>query len=149
MAIEFYKDWASIVAIWGGDSWLLIKRSKNLKSYPDKWAFPGGRIEPGEEPILAACREVWEEVGIKLNPLDLMKIGMYSESGKIMHFWLCSAINPEVKINDESQEYDWFRVKEFSSINCIPMPHWVVSFLEEIERSKLGNPKMFGEDWMD
>lgn len=35
------------------------------------WGFPKGRLEPGEAPEVAACREVAEEVGItQLEPVD-------------------------------------------------------------------------------
>jgi mutator protein MutT len=30
------------------------------------WAFPGGKVEPGEKPDAAARREVAEEIGIRL-----------------------------------------------------------------------------------
>ena len=30
------------------------------------WTFPGGKVEPGETPSAAACREVLEEAGIEV-----------------------------------------------------------------------------------
>jgi 8-oxo-dGTP diphosphatase len=39
--------------------------------------FPGGGIEPGEMPMDAAVREVQEEVGISVNPLDGKFLGIY------------------------------------------------------------------------
>lgn len=33
---------------------------------PLLWQFPGGHVEPGEEPLLAANRELFEETGLDL-----------------------------------------------------------------------------------
>lgn len=39
--------------------------------------FPGGGIEPGEEPLAAAVREVAEEVGIAVNSTQSRFMGTY------------------------------------------------------------------------
>jgi 8-oxo-dGTP pyrophosphatase MutT (NUDIX family) len=51
---------------------LLLRRSdgENL------WGFPGGAIEPGERADEAVAREVYEEIGLKVEPVAL--IGIYS-----------------------------------------------------------------------
>lgn len=48
-----------------------MKRPKNVKILPDKFAFVGGFLEPGESLKMAAVREVMEEISIKINPEDL------------------------------------------------------------------------------
>ena len=46
--------------------------------------FPGGGIEPGELPLIAAVREVSEEVGIEISPDEGKLFGVYPNelSGK-------------------------------------------------------------------
>ncbi len=51
---------------------LLVRRSDGASL----WGFPGGAIEPGERADEAAAREVREEIGLEVEPVDL--IGIYS-----------------------------------------------------------------------
>ena len=48
---------------------LLAQRSLEASFMPGVWVFPGGIVEPGEEPSQTAARELGEEVGIEL-PAD-------------------------------------------------------------------------------
>lgn len=43
---------------------LLTQRPRTLRDHPGQVAFPGGKLNPGEQPIAAALREAWEELGI-------------------------------------------------------------------------------------
>ncbi len=48
---------------------ILTRRSKGLKNHAGQWALPGGSIDPGEDPVQTAFRELEEEVGLSL-PVD-------------------------------------------------------------------------------
>lgn len=43
---------------------ILTVRRPDLRTHAGQVAFPGGRIDPGEEPAAAALREAWEEIGL-------------------------------------------------------------------------------------
>ena len=50
---------------------LLTKRTSTLSSHAGQVAFPGGRIDAGEDALTAALREAQEEVGL---PSDLVEV---------------------------------------------------------------------------
>jgi 8-oxo-dGTP pyrophosphatase MutT (NUDIX family) len=52
---------------------ILTHRPEGLRAHPGQVAFPGGKIDPGEDAITAALREAHEEMG--LNSLDVRVIG--------------------------------------------------------------------------
>jgi ADP-ribose pyrophosphatase len=47
------------------DGLILIGQRKNADRHPLKWEFPGGKVEPGENPREALARELREELGIE------------------------------------------------------------------------------------
>ncbi|QYU70602.1 CoA pyrophosphatase [Leptolyngbya sp. 15MV] len=44
-----------------------------MRSHPGQVAFPGGKIDPGEDAVAAALREAWEELA--LDPARVRVIG--------------------------------------------------------------------------
>ncbi|MFL6196015.1 MAG: NUDIX domain-containing protein [Thermoanaerobaculia bacterium] len=56
----------------GRASILLTRRSAGLRRHGGQWALPGGRLDPGEVPEIAALRELEEELGLALPPEDVL-----------------------------------------------------------------------------
>lgn len=55
-------------ATWSTEAALLLtRRAAGLRSHAGQWAMPGGRVDDGETPELAALRELAEEVGLVLD----------------------------------------------------------------------------------
>ena len=80
---------------------LLAQRMFDDKTYPGKWEFPGGKIEPGETPEDALKREINEELSLNIHDLKIFaaktKIERYS--GRDYHlviiYYLCEAEHPD------------------------------------------------------
>ena len=50
---------------------LLQERDEHPVIDPEKWGMCGGHLEPGEDPLTGAVRELEEETGVLLAPGDL------------------------------------------------------------------------------
>ena len=51
---------------------ILTRRAASLRGHAGQWALPGGRIDADETPEQTALRELHEEVGLQLQPGDVM-----------------------------------------------------------------------------
>jgi 8-oxo-dGTP pyrophosphatase MutT (NUDIX family) len=56
----------------GGTALLLTLRAAGLRTHSSQWALPGGRCDAGETPVEAALRELHEELGLQLQPDDVL-----------------------------------------------------------------------------
>ena len=54
-----------VAAVIERDGRILIGQRKASGRHPLKWEFPGGKVEPGEDPRAALIRELREELGIE------------------------------------------------------------------------------------
>ena len=65
------------------------------KSHPDRWIFPKGRIEEGEEAARTALRELREEAGVRANLIGpLGRVKMKTGRGKIaVEYFLVSLLD--------------------------------------------------------
>lgn len=51
---------------------LLIHRPSHMRAHPGQAAFPGGKIDPGEDAVAAALREAHEELGIEAGDVHVI-----------------------------------------------------------------------------
>jgi 8-oxo-dGTP pyrophosphatase MutT (NUDIX family) len=53
---------------------LLTRRPNRMRRHGGQLALPGGRMDEGETPIVTALRETHEELGLELDPADVIGV---------------------------------------------------------------------------
>jgi 8-oxo-dGTP diphosphatase len=63
----------AVVGLLDARGWLLLQeRDEYAPVEPEKWGMVGGGVEPGEDPVAAARRELEEETGVVRDDLVLL-----------------------------------------------------------------------------
>ncbi len=99
---------------------LVIRRSPYDTRRTNKWDFPGGGYEQGEDVIDAIKREVHEEVGLTACTVSPVYIAsgidhasQFMDGETVFAIcYLCSDWEGEVKVSDEHSEYKWVSKEE-------------------------------------
>jgi predicted NUDIX family NTP pyrophosphohydrolase len=71
------------------------------------WTIPKGEIEPGEDPLAAARRELAEETGFELEGPFLPLGSIRQKSGKIVHAWACPGEVDPTRLTSSTFEMQW------------------------------------------
>jgi 8-oxo-dGTP diphosphatase len=61
---------------------ILVCQRRRGQAHELKWEFPGGKLETGESPVEALCRELREELGIDAVPAGEITRYEYSYPGR-------------------------------------------------------------------
>ncbi|MEQ8557915.1 MAG: (deoxy)nucleoside triphosphate pyrophosphohydrolase [Henriciella sp.] len=75
-------------ALFDEDGCILLARRPEGKAMAGLWEFPGGKLEEGETPEIALCRELQEELQIAVNPDDLKPLNFASFDYPDFHLFM-------------------------------------------------------------
>ena len=89
---------------------ILTVRREHLRTHAGQVAFPGGRIDPGEDAVQAALREAQEEIA--LDPTAVRIIGASDPYRTVTGFAVTpviAVIPPDLPLHPNEEEVaDWF-----------------------------------------
>src|SRR3989338_6946509 len=72
--VKFFMNLIQKAVVKNGDKYLIGLRSENAKYFPLHWDFPGGKLEPNEDPFDGIKREVKEETDLDIKPLVILGV---------------------------------------------------------------------------
>jgi 8-oxo-dGTP diphosphatase len=104
-------------------SLLLHLRDGNTSNHPNSWAFFGGSGEPGETDVDCCLRELREEIGLILQPDDLVRLREYpaaDSSGHHIAFYVEKAVPLEEMVLGEGAGFAWVPLSEVMGLPMNP-----------------------------
>ena len=133
-----------VAAVMVRDGKILIGQRKRGGRHPLKWEFPGGKVEPGEDPRTALVRELREELDVEAvigDKMDSYEVH-YSDGFRArLHFYRVAQFQGEPRNLDFEQivweqparlpQYD-FLEGDLSFVS--KMGHWPALGPEEAEQ---------------
>ncbi len=113
-----------------GDANILLARRPSHLHQGGKWEFPGGKIEPGEEPIDALRRELDEELGIAIDQaMPLIQVPYhYEKLSVLLDVWRVKDFSGEA-VGREGQEIRWVSKDDLASMKFPPANHAIIAAL--------------------
>lgn len=117
-----------------GDKALLIERRQReigRSGSPIIWAFPGGKIEGDETPKDAAAREVLEETGYVVEPVETITEGEHIEYPVYVHYIGCRVVGRTEldRLPDEIVDMQWASLDSLEEIFIAPVNEHVRSYV--------------------
>ena len=109
---EAVKNQAAIVVVPKGPLVLAVTRGSNIYDL----AFPGGKLDPGEQPIEAAKREVFEETGLVIGHLNFVT-KFQNKDGYLVHAFTTDDYNGTVRGSDEGMSL-WVDPEDLTDSSC-------------------------------
>ena len=99
----------------------IFATQRGYGEWKDWWEFPGGKIEPGEEPADALQREIREELATEINVGELLcKIEYdYTSFYLSMQCFLCTIRSGDLTLL-EHEDARWLSKNELNSVNWLP-----------------------------
>ena len=113
-----------------GERVLLTRRpeASHLGGY---WEFPGGKVEPGEDPRAALARELLEECGlhVEVGPVLEVVFHRYPERDVLLLFFQCRCLDERDVQHLGVTDHRWVSPEELEAFRLPPANAPVVELL--------------------
>lgn len=115
---------------------LLVRRgSEPLKGH---WTLPGGLLELGESVVDGVAREVREETGLIVEPVELVELvdRIHREAGRVRYHYLiadylCRVTGGELRAASDADAVRWVERAEWNSHSALALDPITVRLIEK------------------
>lgn len=85
-----------------------------------QWELPGGKVSQGETPVVAAIREIKEELGVDVDISKALGSGDFEQDDKAYRYhWFLAMITggvPDVMEAETFDDLDYFEIEDLPSL---------------------------------
>ncbi len=109
---------------------LILQRSNTVKTYKKMWGGVAGYIEPNEQPLETAYKEIFEETGLLQDQVKLIKqvtpvefTDIYNDEtyNWVIHpFMFFVEKKEKIQIDWEHTQYKWVDPKNINQFTTVP-----------------------------
>jgi 8-oxo-dGTP diphosphatase len=123
------------VVVHGGRVLLVQRGREPLKGH---WTLPGGLLEVGEALTAGVAREVLEETGLAVEPLELIELldRIHREGDRVRHHYviadyLCRVTSGELHAGSDAAAARWVERAEWNSHSALALDPIAVRVIEQ------------------
>ena len=110
-----------VAALVRDGSRVLVSRRRADQPMPLLWEFPGGKVEPGEDPVVALAREVREELGcaVRVGRIHEVVFHAYEAFDLVMLVYACEIVEGAPRAV-EVAEVAWVEAARLPELELLP-----------------------------
>jgi 8-oxo-dGTP diphosphatase len=110
-----------VAALIQRDGRTLMSRRRPDQPMPLCWEFPGGKVEPGEAPVVALAREVREELGCEVSVQGIHEVVFhaYPDFDLVMLVYRCEIV-AGTPGPVEVAEIAWVEPRDLPTLELLP-----------------------------
>ena len=127
------RKYIEVVAAIICDGGRVFATQRGYGEWKDWWEFPGGKMEPGETPEAALCREIREELATRISVGERLTTVEYDypKFHLTMHCILCTIVSGDLKLL-EHEAAKWVTKETLRSVDWLPADRLILDKIEEI-----------------
>lgn len=123
---------------------LLAARRSAPAELAGLWEFPGGKVEPGEDPREAAVREAWEELGVRVHLGAQVGADWPLAPPRTLRLWWAVAHEGIPRPLQDHDELRWLRADQLDEVRWLVHDRPVVEHVQASLRHPRGGPREGG-----
>lgn len=115
------------------DASFLMTTRPSGKVYADHWEFPGGKLEAGESVEMALRRELQEEIGVTIGPVQPWKTQVVDYPHALVRLHFCKVFSWTGELHmREGQRSSWQRLP----VSCSPVLAGTLPVLDWLQQEQ-------------